>query len=170
MFFGALNNISLSVYNHLRDLLVASGIGSGGVSGTFMTSYPTEDEMKNIKSISDSTGSDNEILLPVVAIEEGSLALSAFELGSKDRNQNLPFLVTIFAENKRQLNSLLDQVLFDIDRTIDYNDYQTNFSDPPKVGNLFVDPDTIRAFRVRSTDPNQQIRNQVEVFFEVNTK
>lgn len=170
--FGEFNNIDLSIYNHIKTLLVASGIGSGGVSGTFMDAYPSEDQIKNIKSISDldPDNIENEIIMPVITLEEGEASLQVIEIGSKNRGLSQPFIMSVFAESKRQLNNLMSQLIFDVDREIDYRDYESNFNNPPLVGKLWINPESIRAFRVRDLSPIQQVRHRGEIIFEVSTK
>lgn len=173
---GTINNIDLSVYNHLRDRFIASGIGSGGISGTFTNSYPSDTEMKLMKHVSEIDHIDdidlaNEIIMPVIALEEGETLFRAIQLGSTEKNIVQPFVLSIFAESKRQLNNLLSQAIFNIaDNSIQYKDYESDFDNPITVGTLKVDFETIRLFRIKSTDPEMQERHRAEVFFDVETK
>jgi len=159
-------NTFFSVFNHIKDLLVASGIGSGGVSGSFIAGWLDDDQLKRVRTRSDFNSADiNQIYLPVITLDEGSADLKPLEIGSKANFRNQAYLISIYAENSIQLNRLIGELEFDINKTIDLKDYNTNYGNPSKVGTLHTS--SIRTFHVRSTSPIKALRNNAEVLFTV---
>lgn len=161
-------NITQSVYRHLKDLLAASGIGSGGFSGTLTFSPTDVDLLKRVVAYSDYTGDEKEIVLPLIVLDDGSSFYSPYEMGTVDLQHKMVFGITIYAQNISQLHELTDQVIFDIHRPIDLKDYKSNPTAPDIVGTLYVDG--INVLRGRSEIDYSPLQNYKEILFTVSDK
>lgn len=180
--FGTEGNIYYSVFHHLKDNLVASGIGSGGISGTFMEGYPDQDQQKRIVSpehflgVSPTAADSRSIALPVLTFEEGTLSASPIELGSDDEDLAQAFVVSVFANSPVQKRQLTNQVRFNLTKkSISLKDYGSNFESPATVGTLHVDKRNVQTFHIQNVrgeelPSDKLMRHRAEIVFSVNNK
>ncbi len=173
--FGTIGNIPLSVYNHLNTNLVASGIGSNGISGTFIYGSLDDDQVKKIKFRDESYDVSLHNVMPIITLEDVPLQFSRIEMGSQDQKIRQQFLASIFATDPMERMKLVNQVIFNIDqKSITHSDYSANPDSPSSLGFLKVDHNSIRAFPVRLTNNtavNSRIfSNRTDVVFSVSNK
>lgn len=162
--------IYLSVFKHIEDSFTTKGlIVSGTIGGvTLMDAYPDNDQIKKMVYLSDATGSSDEVVLPVISIEQGGpINTNAFELGSTNTNLQYPVSLTVFAEThiqSMQLAGALHNTL--LKEEINYYDYDYNFTNPITSGTLLVE--NYRTVPVNFTgDENRFLRFGNDVFFDI---
>lgn len=166
-----------SIYKHLRDNLVASGIGSGGVSGTFIENYPSPEQQKTFayphQFINGQATIANNIGMPVIAFEDARSDYSDIELGTTNNRLNMQLAVSIFArdaQERMKLSNLMRHYL--LDKSITKYDF-SEFEVPTSDGNYYVNRSRFRSFPVKSTrsvdeqDPIPFNRHRHEIIFDI---
>jgi hypothetical protein len=165
-FYG---NVYLSVFDFIEDNLISDGFIVSGQNGglTLMDAYPDDDQLKKVVYSNDFTDSGKEIPLPVLTIELSSpITGEALELGTNHENMTFPFMLTLFAETDIQRAQVLGSIDTMRRKSIDYKDFDVDFSNPPVSGTLLVDE-----YRVFPTDfvdsPNKAIKIGADILFNV---
>lgn len=133
MIIGDFGNIYLSVFKHINDYLISQNLIVSGHSGgvTLLDAYPDDDQIKHIVVRSEATGSDNEIILPIITIEPSNSILKDYELGSTSKFSENRILLSIFAETNIQRFQLMSAVFNAISGSdIAYYDYDNDFNNP----------------------------------------
>jgi len=158
------HNVYSSVYDHINDLFVASGLITGNAGDlTLMDAYPDDDQIDKIVSVGDATGVATEIVLPVLTIEEDQMSRQDFEIGSDKRERITSFISTVFAETHVQRNFILGLMEDYLDRTISLKDF--NDSAEPEIGYIYID--NIRMVPLKfSPTPNTALRWGADIFFD----
>lgn len=176
---GESGNIYYSLFNHLKDQLVLSGIGSNGVSGTFIEGYPDDDMLRSIRYPDDFQNGDanvsDHIGMPVITFEDASSNLVPIELGSRDRAYRQRFVLTIFARDSLERIRLVEQLLHDLlDKTIYNYDYSSDFDNPSQKNPLLIDPNiaVLPVYDLRGQEQPEikALRHKVEIVFNVSNK
>lgn len=174
-------NLTLSVYNYIKDKLKERQIGSNSVSGTFIMGYLDDDRLQSVRFVDKFlTGEANvrdHICPPIITFEDGSTTQRGFELGSTDRIKGQNFIVSIYAEDDIQAGQIADYVVSGADQSIPYLDYLADITNPTSLGTLKVDADSVQSFHVRHMNRSTQevpvekiLKHHVEVTFSVETK
>lgn len=175
--FGTIGNIQESVFEHLRSNLVASGIGSNHVSGTFIRGYLSEEQLKNVRYphefINGTANVTDHVGMPIISYAPGPLDTSSFEMGSTDQLLSQRILISIFALDEIDMVNLVNQILYNISqKSIDFLDYDANPEGALSIGTLFVNPN-IRIFPVRSSgelSSDSISRHRTDIVFTVSNK
>ena len=164
-------NIFLSIFKHIEDNLTADGYIISGVNTgiTLIDAYPDSYTIKNIKYRNDSTGATDEIVLPIISVEQGTpINIEPFELGESNNKLNYPIFVTLFSENKiqnLQLMGILKTLL--LNKEINYYDYDQSFENPPTSGTLILED--FRMLPIQFTqEENPVLRWGVDIEFKLN--
>jgi hypothetical protein len=175
-------NLTLSVYNHLKDTLSTERqIGSNSVSGTFIMGYLDDDRLQRVRFVDDFLNGvanvRDHIAPPIITFEAGSTTQEGFELGSSDRIKAQNYIISVYAEDDVQAAQIAEMVVSGADKTIDYKDYLANYSNPTDLGLLKTDEDSIQAFHVRHLNRSTQgvpvekiLKHHMEVTFSIQTK
>jgi len=138
---GVFGNTYLSVFSHVETQLTDDGlIISGSDYGvSLLDAYPTDEDLKKVVLRHDATGSVEEIILPIVTLEQGQVTTEDFELGNSGYSGDFRIIMTIFAETNIQRSQIASSLYNAITKSgIDYYDYDVNFSSPAVSGTLFV--------------------------------
>jgi hypothetical protein len=88
--------------------------------------------------------------LPTVAVEGGTIKLKPFELGNRNRIFNRIWFIEIFAKNKSQRDDFSYRILSALENIIPVYDYDEGFPpdvDPTQIGGL--DPLIIQATPIK---------------------
>ncbi len=166
--FGQLGNLSLSVFKHLQDNLVASGIGSNNISGTFIYGHPSDDSFKAVRFpdefIAGTANVIDHIGMPVIVFGEATLVIdSSFQLGSTEEQNNQTSVISIYAVSELQKRQLVNQIRFALrQKSISLLDFDENYSSPAVIGTVKVSPQ-IRVLPVRSTGQSDSRVNDFKV-------
>jgi len=176
-----LYNPYFSVVNHFQDFLSSErGIGSNGVSGTFIVGYLEDDEIKKIKFVDEylkgEANVDEHYVMPIITIEAGRFSQEGLELGSDDSWNKHPFLVSIYAEDEIELMRIAQFIVSGANAVVTLKDYDTDHTNPVNIGLLNSDKRNITAFPVRNIKTDQSIpipkalKHRYEVSFVFETK
>lgn len=140
MDLGTFGNTYLSVFSHIETQLTNDGlIVSGNDYGvTLMDSYPTDEDLKRIVLRHNASGSVEEIILPVVTIEQGQINTIDFELGSSKHQGEFKIIITVFAETNLQREQITYSIYNAMTNHVNYYNYDVNFETPPVSGTLYV--------------------------------
>jgi len=176
--FGAGGNLILSVYNHLRTNLLASGIGSGGVSGTFIQGHMDHDQIKRVRFpdefINETATDQKHTGMPVITFDDAPLQFSPIQLGSRANRLDQRFLISIYAISSLQRSKIANQIIFNInDKSVTKFNYDSDFDNPIDEGTLWVDPN-IRIFPIHTSSEEQEnervFRHRLDISFVVSNR
>jgi len=162
-------NVYLSIFKHIEDGLTSRGFIVSGTTGgiTFLDAYPDDDQIKKIIFRSDSTGDAQEIILPIITIEQGGpISTGPFELSSVSNNVTFPITLSLFAEthlqNLQLLGALSDVVLKD---DLVHYDFDQSFDNPVSSGTLIIE--NYKVFPRNLESPNKAIKWSSDIFFDL---
>lgn len=165
-----MTNAQLSVLYYMRDKLVDNGwLVSGTFSGiaTFMTAFPTEEDVERI--VAASTGNPDEIILPVIALDDNNYIKRPTGIGGDDDESHYQLLIMIFAEDDSQRRALSQQIYDSFyEQGIDLDDFEGGY--PPDVvpsgyGTISFDNVVMSPFRIPGS-PNVADRHRANVSFD----
>lgn len=142
MNLGVFGNTYLSVFKHVEDYLTADGYVVSGQTGgvTLLDAYPDDNDLKRIIFRNDATGASNELVLPILTIEQAPIRPEPFELGSKSRKGDFRILMTLFTETNLQRQQIVGEVYNVLtENDINYYDFDVDFSNPVVSGTLYLD-------------------------------
>jgi len=162
-------NVYLSIFKHVEDGLTSRGFIVSGTTGgvTLLDAYPDDDQIKKIIFRSDSTGDNQEILLPIISIEQsGPVYTRPYELGSINKDVTYPINLTIFAETHLQ-NLQLSGAISDVvlKNEIIHYDFDQSFSNPVVSGSLL--PENYRLFPRPLESSNKAVKWSSDIFFDL---
>ena len=165
-------NVQLSLFYYMRDELVSNGwLVSGTFSGTaqLLSAFPTDEDVERIVTRDTATGTGDEIILPVIAIDENNFLKRPTGIGGDDDENHHQFLVMIFAEDDQQRRLLGNQIYNSLyEEDLDLDDFTGGF--PPAVvpsgcGTIYLDNVVLSPFRVPGS-PNVADRHRANVIFD----
>lgn len=171
MKLGDYANIYLSVFSHIESELTSRGLIVSGVGTgvTLLDAYPDDDQIKKIVYYSDYTGASDEIVLPVISIEQSSaITADPFELSSLNTELTYPIVLTAFLETniqRLQFETLLHDII--IKKEITYYDYDSNFDNPVSSGTLLVDNYTTVPVQFSPTNGNKFLKWGIDCMFTI---
>ncbi len=164
-------NIYLSAFKHLEDGLISRNFivtGTVGAGITLLDAYPDDDQINKIVFRGDATGDDQEIILPVVTIEQaGPISRIAFELSSVENELRYPITLTIFAETHLQsfqIAGAIDDCFRKDEFT--YYDYDQDFENPAVSGTLVIE-NYISTPVTFIDSPNKALKYGYDIVFDI---
>ena len=166
--------VKLSIYYYIKDKLTDAGWGTEGYYNdqvvTFMDAFPNDDELNRI--VKDPTGMiDSEIVLPIVALEQGVQISTPFEIGSKPSAKRL-FTISVLGREKAETDDIAQSLYEWIDEVlVPVKNYNQGFPpdiDPTTIGYANVSNARLLPVRIVGS-PDVADRNRLEITFDVVT-
>lgn len=169
MKLGDYANIYLSIFSHVETQLTSQSLLVTGTNYgvTLMDAYPDDDQIKKMVFYSDATGASDEIVIPVITIEQsGPIDGEDLELGSLSKELSYPILLTAFLETniqRLQFETLLDNIV--TKNEISYLDYDSDFENPVVSGTILVENYRSIPVQFSNDSPNKLLKWGIDVAF-----